>query len=57
MLNLILAVINGGCAVYLSWTARKAWKYLSTGLRVLNVAVVVANVLFCAMNLVRVFAG
>ena len=51
MLNLILAVINGSCAMYLVWSASKTWKHLPTGLRALNVAVVVANVLCCAMNL------
>lgn len=56
MLNLIIAVINGGCAVYLAWTANKTWKYLDKSLRVLNVCVVLLNVACCAMNLVRAFA-
>lgn len=53
MLNLILSGINGYCAVYLALTARKVWKSLPTGLRTLDVAVVVVNVMCCAMNLVR----
>lgn len=53
MLNLILAVINCGCAIHLSCTTRKSWKYLSAAQRVLSVVVVVLNVLCCAMNLFR----
>ena len=53
MLFLIFAAVNGSLAVYLAWTARKTWKYLHTGMRVLDVCVVVLNVLCCAMNVLR----
>lgn len=50
---LFLAALNACAAGYLALTARKVWKYLSTGMRVLDVAIVALNVALCVVNLVR----
>lgn len=57
MLNLFLAACNGGAAAYLAWVACKLWKNLDKGTRALDVFLIVLNVLCCALNLVRAFAG
>lgn len=57
LLYLILAVLNGGAAVWLALVLRKNWRYLYTDLKVADVILVACNVALCAVHLLRVFAG
>ena len=51
MLNMILAVMCAGCALFLACYLCKAWKQIATSFRVLDVVVIALDVVACALNL------